>query len=709
MPEIGVTSLEIRGYSLTATPGTTAGTSSNMPDSTDHLIILDGRGRGNGAGISHAAELLVGASGSRTVYAVHEHSSVTFAVSGSLDTDANGCQSSMGAAFTYTSGTSHAMEIQADSGDGSGTGQWSAYAFDISNISGAFHQEDTNSDTATDTPTSGWEDVGTQLSETTAAGDYWLVVSTEAFDDGATAGTDEIGIRVDLDGTVINGSTLEKNITANEVYGYLYQRVVTLTAATHTVDVQVNGTISNGNVSVRRTRIHLIPVDELEDSDGVEDTDAGETVTGTTTQTVGDISITLNPPASRDYYLWAANQKQVSFWSQGNIQLGGVDAITNGFGVGVADLGTGATDDLVMEMAGHVETGVSSSTAATVLLDKVGGGGSNQHGSNATRAGGSDELVLVAIRLYTPDPDITLTPAGGRLRFQATAPTQTVSAVTDAHTSGRLRFQATAPTQTVGAVTEAPTAGQLRFQETAPTQVVSAVSDAPAAGQLRFQATAPTQTVGAVTEAHTSGRLRFNDSATTITLGNSPQTVVATAGRLRFQETAPTQVVSAVTDAPAAGRLRFNEGAETLSRSLASVAGRLRFNDATHTTSTAVATATPTAGQLRFNSATATTNLGPLLVAAGRLRFNDATTTIRNTVPSTGGRLRFADAATITAVGVVTTSAASGRLRFVAGGTTATGGIPVSAPGLPSPVLGFGVVAGTSSTRPARLKSSRTE
>lgn len=494
MPALDVISLEVEGYAHTTTPNTVAGTSSNLTSGTEYLIIAAGNQANNGGGGTvHDMTFLVGS----TVLGRAAGDRGAFTPSASLATSGNGGYMQIALAATYTPGSAEAMSLEAWAGAGSGTAYCRGYAIDLSDIPGPgsgdsqarWHEETAQNDTIVDTPTSGFEVVGTALTFTAPrAGEYLIIASVELVDDGTAAATDEFDVRLVLDSTTLDGTPIQQDTTSRTaaVMGCLWMRVETLTAASHTIEIELNGTSSNGNVGARRVNIHAIEVAAFEAGDVQEDTDAFETVTGTTSQDTGH-SLTIGDGSS-DYLLFCQWQKQASFWAEAYFVVGATEEPTNGFGVGADDFGTGASNDQPMEMGLYITSAPAASTALGTRINKVGGGGSNEHGTSTNRASIGGSMYLIAIRLASAIRTVMASPL----------PAPTMSASGTVGSSGpSATMDASLPVPTANIDAGAATVSSLAVDLPAPTAALAGSVGAAIGSALATDLPVPTADIEA--------------------------------------------------------------------------------------------------------------------------------------------------------------------------------------------------------------------
>jgi hypothetical protein len=593
MPALAHVDLEVESYALTTTANSTAGTSSSLTSGTEYLVIGQANASNTGGdGTDTDMEFRIGATaGSRTVFGRMAAENGAFSPSGALASPANGGNMGMGLATVYTPGAGEEMELQAWAGAASGEAYGRFYAIDISGIPDTgdsplrWHEETANNDTIVTTPTTGYTVVGNALTFTpTQAGDHVIIASVELVDDGTGGETDEFDCRVVVDGTEVSGSVLQINVASrgSAVYGYLFMRVVNLTAAEHDIEIEVNGTSSNGNVGARRVRIHAIDVNAFEAADVDQDLDAtGFSVTGTADNDA--MSVTVGN-GTDDYLLFMSWQKQVSFWSEAYFLVGAgeTETPTEGFGKANDDFGVAVGNDMQLEVGIHVLSSPASSTNIQARASKVGGGGDNDFGAACARAAGGD-MGLIGIRLASPDAT-TLTPTAERKRWNEGTETTVAGAVSQSPTAQRNRWNDGAESTLAGAVSQNPVAQRKRWNEGAESTLVGGVTQSPAAERARYSLGVQTLIIGAVALAPTAENLRWvapvvtpdvGGGATTLTPtpdawqwsapeANVVGTVRPAAERWRWTAPVASPTMGAVSVVPTAARWRWTPGAATL-------------------------------------------------------------------------------------------------------------------------------------------------
>mgnify|MGYP000155923555 CR=1 FL=1 len=403
MPTIARVDLAIDDHTLSTTAGTSAGVSSPLSQGVEYLVLASGNAQNGNVNEVTESSLLVGG----TIFS-RSSSSCTYAPSGSLGGLQNGATAQIGAAFSYTAGASDQLEFQASS-DSAGQGaQFRAVALDMSGFAASDwqHAEGPNSDTISDQPlaTDGWvalDASGGALTFTPpATGDWLIFASAEAVPQTGVVGQNEVTIRTTVDGVTVSGTETGGDVNGvplQEVYGYFTHDIVSLAGgASHTIQVEANGASGGGNIGFRRVRVHAIRVGAFVSGAVQQVTDAGEVLSGTASSDV--LPLTLSMTASADYLVFARGQKSVTYWSDANILLNGALALSDGFGIAGDDLGIGAGDDLLYEQGLMIAPGLVDGDTLGVRISKVGGGGSNNYGSDIVRAGGGD-ASLIALRL----------------------------------------------------------------------------------------------------------------------------------------------------------------------------------------------------------------------------------------------------------------------------------------------------------------------
>lgn len=403
MPAIARVDLAIDDHALTTTAGTSAGVSSALTQGSEYLVFASGNAQNDNANDVTRTDFLVGG----TVFG-RASSSCAYPPVGALGGFQNGATAQVGAVFAHTAGASEQLEFQTSSDTAGQGAQFRAVALDLSAVAAADWQssEGPNSDTISDQPlvTDGWvalDGSGGALTFTpTATGDWIIFASVEAVPQTGVAGTDELTLRLTVDGTTVSGTEIGGDVNPvplDEIYGYFTHDVVSLTGAvSHTIQLEANGADGGGNIGFRRVRVHALRVGAFVAGAISQVVDAGETLTGTASADI--LSTTLSMSQSGDYLVFGRGQKSVSYWSDANILVNGTPSLADGYGSAGDDLGTGAGDDLLYEQGMHIAAGLQNGDTLGVRISKVGGGNSNNYGADIARAGGGD-LSLIAMRL----------------------------------------------------------------------------------------------------------------------------------------------------------------------------------------------------------------------------------------------------------------------------------------------------------------------
>ena len=405
MPAIARVDLAIDDHALTTTAGTSAGVSSALTQGSEYLVLASGNAQNGNANDVTQADFLVGG----TVFS-RSSSSCAYSPVAALGGRQNGATAQIGAVFAHTAGVSEQLEFQASSDTAGEGAQFRAVALDLSAVAAADWQrsEGPNNDTISDQPlvTDGWvalDSSGGALTFTPAAtGDWLIFASVEAVPQTGVGGADELTLRLTVDGTTLSGTEIGGDVNPvplDEVYGYFTHDVVSLTGgAAHTIQLEANGADGGGNIGFRRVRVHALRVGAFVSGAVSQVVDAGEVLTGTASADI--LPLTLSMAASGDYLLFARGQKSVTYWSDANILVNGTPSLGDGYGSAGDNLGIGAGNDLLYEQGMHIASGLQDGDALGVRISKVGGGNSNNFGSDIVRAGGGD-LSLIALRLET--------------------------------------------------------------------------------------------------------------------------------------------------------------------------------------------------------------------------------------------------------------------------------------------------------------------
>ena len=576
MPAIAAIACEASDVGLTATVDTVVATSANLTQSTPYLIWGYGAAAAAATNTESDATLLVGPSGSATVIARAATENGGFTPVAGLGSDSNSHTGALACARIYTpTATNERLEFRAWGESASGAASCKFYAIELTNIpdSGAgrarWSQESTNSDAAVTVPGAAAGDVnlGTALTFTpTQAGDHLILVRAEGFHSGAGAG--EYDVALEIDGTVVGRTRaqFDTDTSNRSTHGYLAFDVPNLTLASHTVRVVANGTSAGGNISWRRIEYHAIDVAAFEDSDVQLDTDAAHTQTGVGSSDVG-FSVTMNPPASRDFLVIATHQKQVSAWSDFHFRTGGTTNVpTEGFGQAVRSLGLGAANDMPLETGTYVITGVSSSTSLDVRVNRPSFAGNNNYGTDCARAAAAG-LALVAIRLYTPDTvtPVTLTPSAEQWSFRDGSSTVALGGLTEAPSAEQWRWQDAAEALALGSVTASPTADRWVWSDGSPTLSLSGVDVPATAERWRFSAANASLVLGSAVLTPTASRWRWSNLAALVSLGALQSAPAADRWRWNVPDRTPSLSGGAapIVLTPSADAWQWRDGAAT--------------------------------------------------------------------------------------------------------------------------------------------------
>jgi hypothetical protein len=387
--------------------------------------------------------------------------------------------SQLACAYAFVPGPSETMQFQGwcDDVDFFAT-SCRAYALDLTNIvedDGRWHEQTANSDTIVTTPSSGWTTVGNALVFTpTRSGDYAIIASAEAVHSGGST-ADYCHIRLTQDGTEVSGTVHQQQTDSqlNQVHGYFVARRFTLSSGvSYSFAIQGNGTSSNGNYGFRRIRLHALEAAQIEDDDIQADVDStGVTIVGTNSATPA-MSVTLDPPAARDFLVLTDYQQQLTWWARGQFSYPGSDAQPpDGYtcSVTVADLGAGG--DMPHTFGMFVIPAVATSTLVEILLatgpGASGAGGGAEFGNACVRTDDGD-MAILSIRLATNAGETT-----GDFASSLPIPTMAASGTSE-HTGA---FASPLPVPTMAAAGQREEAGTFASSLPVPTMAASGLAE----------------------------------------------------------------------------------------------------------------------------------------------------------------------------------------------------------------------------------------
>lgn len=396
--------LEASGTGIPLAP-TQVGPDSDPLAAVPYLVVVRGNARSTSPLSETFLELRVGG----TRWAVMESAVPNFG------TPAYGALSSpaLQAFALVTPDASDVMEFFASDATEDGYAELCrAIAIDLSSLDAddqRWHVQTANSDTIVATPSSEVV-VGDDLAVTIPrAGDWIVLASAEFVPDGTEAATDLVRCWVEVDGTLVPGSTRHASLgfggTPLLVSGcYAFAGVLDLTTGAHVVELVVDGAAANGNVGWRRIRLHLLEAAAF--AEVAHDSDAVGLVITAPDVEDADLGVTVEPPQPADYLVLSSAQGQFAAWPRTFVHDDshdldaaiGADAAVN-TGVGTADDMTLALGLLVLPVVAEVDLGWRAEAAA--------GGTTNRWGAQVARTddgtgGGTPEggpIRLVAIRL----------------------------------------------------------------------------------------------------------------------------------------------------------------------------------------------------------------------------------------------------------------------------------------------------------------------
>lgn len=418
-----------------------------LPNGAPVFVIVRGNCRNLGAGNPSTLELQVGG----TTYSRYAGSPPF----GSPAYDALGSPQMAAAFLIPAAGASDEMQcVASDLNSDAIVDSFRAHAFDVSGLTAddqRFHQQGANSNTVADTPTSGFEVLGTPLTVTVPRSGHWIVfASAEFVVDGGAADTDRVHVATSLDDVALSGSIdhsavgVSGTVRITEGTYFFAGRLADLVEDTeYEIAIQADGTASDGNIGWRRVRIHLFE-EAAFGNGGIQydfDTAGLTVVAGSGAQTVSGLLCTMAPSESTDFLVLGLAQGQFSAWPRLDLRAASTSYPANGAANAAVSTGVGTGDAMAITMACDVIEDVASSTALTMRMEAAAGGVTNLWGTDCVRTddgtgGGAPEggeIRLIAIPLYAVD-------AGGPVdgSFTDTAPA-------DDRVTGESSFVETAP------------------------------------------------------------------------------------------------------------------------------------------------------------------------------------------------------------------------------------------------------------------------
>ncbi len=620
MPALDYTSLAVQNVGLTAVADTVIGTSAALTSGRTYLVVGTASAANTGnPGDLNSVDVLLGG----TVHARMRSEHGAFSPSGALAQQANGAQGICQFVCSYTAGASETIEARAWADVASGDAYARVAAIDVTDLT-VESVETANSDTIVDTPTSGWETVGSTLTFTAAATDYIVWASVELVGDAA-ASSDEFSARLNVDGSALDGTELGMDIgtLGTSVSSVMWARRVTLSAGSVDIEVEVNGTNTGGNIGARRIRLFAVRADAFVDTQQASVGGASISPAADDDPTGYDVDI---GDGTADYLLLASAQGQGSFWAESFFVVDSTELPTNGWGNGSYDGAGGsgpvAADDMFMGVGLHVLAAPDAATNVQGRFSKLGSYGVNTWGTSCARTEAGN-MYLLAVALYTPDAGVTLTPSADRWRFQDGASSTALGALTETPAPEQWRWSDGATDPVLGSVSVSPTASRWRWSNGAESVAVGGISRTVAAEQWRFTAAAASLVLGAAVNIPASSRWRWSNSAALVALGAVQRAPAADQWRWSVPDRTPSLTVGGapIVLTPGADRWHWRDGSAT-----ADVGGVSVFPtpDVWRWASTAPAvgsTARPSATRWRWQGQTPVVAVGAVSLAPAGSRW----------------------------------------------------------------------------------------
>ena len=182
-----------------------------------------------------------------------------------------------------------------------------------------------SSDTETSTTSTNYVNKAT-ITFTPSASDSWVVFAFAEIKNSSTSYL--TGIRLTIDGSVAQDSTIAPKAT-NDYQSFAGMKVVTLSSASHTCNVDYRSSNASGTAYIRNARIVAIRKASLELYSG----DGGDSGSDLTTTMTDYATASWTCPAATDYLAiwsaeWYASTSSYSTTIEGHIDGGAVDATT---------------------------------------------------------------------------------------------------------------------------------------------------------------------------------------------------------------------------------------------------------------------------------------------------------------------------------------------------------------------------------------------
>lgn len=336
---------------------------------------------------------------------------------GSSPAGALGAQQIAGA-MLFATGEGETPTMQWSGGsttDGDGSGNGLAIAVDVTDIplnNGRYSSQSANTDTADTGPGSGdgWTTVQTLTFTPTRTGAHFVLASMELVANGSATATQQTAARLVVDGTPVSGQATVMDIgplPTTIQRGFLALFEDDLDGSEHVIELQVNGTLSSGNVNTRRRAIQVYE-SALWEAVLFAQQSEGLTLGAGVTNFVPGIDVTVPAPAeARRLVAIYAGPSQTGFWKQGQFVIGDSTVISPGFGSATNDLGNAVGDDAMHDHGIYTAADVEAETRIRVQYGQfgAGGGGGMVVGQDVAVADASGPGALLALVLDVTPPE----------------------------------------------------------------------------------------------------------------------------------------------------------------------------------------------------------------------------------------------------------------------------------------------------------------